>query len=170
MLNSWNYLAACLFCSLLLLAALTAGCSREANSEGKLETPEDRLAAETVAEPDITDMSVVGHWKAERPDGMTIGTMLFFDDGCYMLSEKRLGEPDVIHEGLYRLDATRFPTSIDLSLLDSDSTIDGSMETIGSLRFLTADQIAMTMHLGKDTSMDFEEDIEETTIILTRIY
>jgi hypothetical protein len=146
------------------------GCSRQNESDERVDSQEDRFAAETIAEPDITDLSIVGHWKAERPDGLSIGTMIFFEDGCYSLSEQRLGEPDVTHEGLYRLDATKFPTSIDLLLLDADSTIDGSMETIGSLRFISADQIAMTMHLSADSSRHFEEDIRETTIILTRIY
>jgi hypothetical protein len=163
-------LVICVNLGLFLISALMTGCSRQEESSERADYETNQVAAESMANPDITDLSIVGHWKAERPDGMTVGTMVFFEDGCYVLNEQRMGGPDVTHEGLYRLDATRFPTSIDLSLLDADSTIDGSMETIGSLRFLTADQIAMTMHLSADTSKNFEEDIEETTIILTRIY
>jgi hypothetical protein len=101
---------------------------------------------------------------------MTLGTLAFSNDGRYTLIEQRRHKTTETHVGRYTLDATSYPTTIELTPDGLENVSHRSFVTKGWISFLSNDRVEMVIKIERDPSIRFEENPSETSIFLTRIY
>jgi hypothetical protein len=147
-----------------------AACGSKEEQQADADTPVWTRVDTALGTTTVEDLSIAGRWKVERPNGMDIGIIFFTAEGGYALAERRLEETVVIHRGIYRLDATSFPTAIQLIPDAGGVGRQESIITSGSLRFESADVIELSLNLVRDTIVNFEQYSDENRVILTRIY
>lgn len=145
-------------------------CQARDRSQPGEESDETTPRSSVVTENSIDDLSLHGFWRVERPDGMTLGTLAFSNDGRYTLIEQRLHETTETHVGSYTLDATSYPTKIELTPDGFEDADQSSFLTRGTISFLSSDRVEMAITVERDPSIRFEENPRETSIFLTRIY